>query len=324
MVLVTGVAPLLYVTTCLSDIPIWFAWLAWLACMSAKLSCLIMIMPIGQDQDQRTDFLRDGNSVLLVDRYRIQDRRLSIVHESATCKLWRTHDIVGQVPVAVKVMGHAQHLRAELIGRQGLDTDCVLGAIRFHVPVDERDEWRSHFNNSGHAGCYLAGYTKTSGRTAFASLSSAAAACLDDSSAGGVTQEGPACFTVRAGDTLLDSPSAETSWLQCDLEASSSAIDKGELTEFGEEPSADDTKGNTYVLVLPWAERSLDNVIGMERIAGYKVDEIQEVLRAVISGVQHMHEHGILHGDIKPKVGSCLLQRLYASHLCLPVVVCID
>ena len=228
------------------NLKLWIIMVFGIMCFLKVYGILVLF---GKDERDRSIFLQNGNSVLMFGRYRAQDCRLGLVHESATFRLWYVHDTVDEVPVALKVMRQAEHLRAELVGRQGLSQDCVLGAIRFHVPAGESDEW------------------------------------------GGMTTE---------LQPFLFPP-------------------KQILTELSEEPSDPDADGNaTYVLALPWAQSSLDFVISNERIAGNKVREIQEVLYAVVSGLSHMHEHGVLHGDIKPKVkpelqNSCLLTWLSAE-----------
>ena len=76
--------------------------------------------------------------------------------------------------------------------------------------------------------------------------------------------------------------------------------------EVNQEPSKPekDSHKDTYVLVLPWAQINLDEMIGKERIAGYNVQAIQQVLRSVATALKHLHERGIIHGDVKPKVRS--------------------
>ena len=71
----------------------------------------------------------------------------------------------------------------------------------------------ARYFSDAHDGTYLGGYARYGAR-AYPSLDQAMKACLEDASAGGVTQEGPGKFTVRKGTQLGDSPSGEVSWVK--------------------------------------------------------------------------------------------------------------
>ena len=71
----------------------------------------------------------------------------------------------------------------------------------------------ARYFSGAHTGTYLGGYARYGAR-AYPTLEAAMKACLEDASAGGVTQEGPGKFTVRKGTQLGDSPSGEVSWLK--------------------------------------------------------------------------------------------------------------
>ena len=71
----------------------------------------------------------------------------------------------------------------------------------------------ARYFSDAHDGTYLGGYARYGAR-AYPTLLEAMKACLEDASAGGVTQEGPGKFTVRKGTQLGDSPSGEVSWVK--------------------------------------------------------------------------------------------------------------
>jgi hypothetical protein len=64
-----------------------------------------------------------------------------------------------------------------------------------------------------------------------------------------------------------------------------------------EEPSED----GEFVVVLPWAQRSLDQVMGSERLAATEVMQIVDIVRCIAKAIGHLHESRICHGDLKKK-----------------------
>ena len=81
-----------------------------------------------------------------------------------------------------------------------------------------------------------------------------------------------------------------------------SAVDEarrgaGKLSIVAEQPSPD----GEYVIVLPWAERNLDQVMSSERLAANDLPRIMEVLQCVTKGLLYLHQQGLIHGDVKRK-----------------------
>eukprot|EP01043_Picozoa_sp_COSAG02_P002145 COSAG02_NODE_49_length_45106_cov_298.436177_2_plen_965_part_00 len=65
-----------------------------------------------------------------------------------------------------------------------------------------------------------------------------------------------------------------------------------------------------YVLVMELGERSLQDAVARERIAGFQLEEIREIMRCVAKCLQKMHNGGVCHGDLKRKN----VIQLRASH----------
>ena len=55
-----------------------------------------------------------------------------------------------------------------------------------------------------------------------------------------------------------------------------------------------------YCVVMPAAERNLSAVLAHEHIAGRDWDKIRLISKQLVAAVGHLHEQGLVHGDIKP------------------------
>lgn len=55
-----------------------------------------------------------------------------------------------------------------------------------------------------------------------------------------------------------------------------------------------------YCLVMPGADGNYQGVIQQQHIAGENWDAIKYSMKELVSGVQHVHERGYMHGDLKP------------------------
>jgi serine/threonine protein kinase len=69
---------------------------------------------------------------------------------------------------------------------------------------------------------------------------------------------------------------------------------------FNEEVWRRGVENYPYMLVMPAAERNLQMVVSSERIAGRDWDKIRSMGIEIAEALKHMHDHGVLHGDIKP------------------------
>ena len=54
-----------------------------------------------------------------------------------------------------------------------------------------------------------------------------------------------------------------------------------------------------FLLVMPLADRNLFVALKQERWAGKNMEEVQHVFTQLVHCVEHMHEKGVLHGDLK-------------------------
>ena len=55
-----------------------------------------------------------------------------------------------------------------------------------------------------------------------------------------------------------------------------------------------------FILVMPLADRNLFVALKQERWAGKNMEEVRHVFIQLVKCVDHMHERGALHADIKP------------------------
>jgi len=62
-------------------------------------------------------------------------------------------------------------------------------------------------------------------------------------------------------------------------------------------------EGYRYVLVMTEAERTLQDIIAHEHIAGKDWDKIRGLCTQLTQAVRHVHSAGLIHGDIKRKSG---------------------
>ena len=52
---------------------------------------------------------------------------------------------------------------------------------------------------------------------------------------------------------------------------------------------------------MPCADRNLHGVIADERFAGYEPEKARMVAKEIALALKHMHDKGLIHGDIKPR-----------------------
>ena len=86
-------------------------------------------------------------------------------------------------------------------------------------------------------------------------------------------------------------------WIQTFSDVEKTRAELGQPPLIAKEASPE----NEYVMVLPLAERSLDQVMSMERLAGTNHAGIMEVATFVAEGLQYLHKEGLIHGDVKRK-----------------------
>ena len=71
-----------------------------------------------------------------------------------------------------------------------------------------------------------------------------------------------------------------------------------------------------YCLVMPAAERNLGTVLVHERIARRGWDQLRSISRQLIEALNHVHEKGYIHGDVKRKqFYSLRIQNLYSFYI---------
>lgn len=76
-----------------------------------------------------------------------------------------------------------------------------------------------------------------------------------------------------------------------------------EVWRVAPEPSERDENGEeTYVLVMPHSETTLEKALRGERIADQDVNAIRAIITAVVQAVAHLHQHNLAHNDLKPRI----------------------
>lgn len=56
-----------------------------------------------------------------------------------------------------------------------------------------------------------------------------------------------------------------------------------------------------YLIVMPACDRNLSSILSHENIAGKNWDEIVRIGRSIAQALDHLHQNGIVHGDVKRK-----------------------
>ena len=70
-----------------------------------------------------------------------------------------------------------------------------------------------------------------------------------------------------------------------------------------------------YCLVMPAAERNLGTVQVHERVAGRGWDHLRLISKQLIEALNHVHEKGYIHGDVKRKILCLLNLRSFLIHV---------
>lgn len=92
----------------------------------------------------------------------------------------------------------------------------ATGMVR-ELPRRESAAEASGIYSKGVTGTILEGYTDRTGPAVFPTLDEAIIELKKDRQAGGITEEAPGRFTVRAGAELVESPGGEVSWLKPEI-----------------------------------------------------------------------------------------------------------
>ena len=92
--------------------------------------------------------------------------------------------------------------------------------------------------------------------------------------------------------------------LQTHPQVASSTFDNepNEVVDVEADATGQLTKTNAekfYMLVMPLADRNLFVALKQERWAGKNMEEVRHVFVQLVHCVEHMHEKGVLHGDLK-------------------------
>ena len=92
--------------------------------------------------------------------------------------------------------------------------------------------------------------------------------------------------------------------LQTHPQVGSSTFDSwpDEVTDVEADATGQLTKANAekfYLLVMPLADRNLFVALKQERWAGKNMEEVRHVFVQLVHCVEHMHEKGVLHADLK-------------------------
>ena len=75
-----------------------------------------------------------------------------------------------------------------------------------------------------------------------------------------------------------------------------------EVTDVITDTSGQLNKANAeklFLLVMPLADRNLFVALKQERWAGKNMEEVRHVFKQLVHCVEHMHEKGVLHADLK-------------------------
>jgi serine/threonine protein kinase len=78
------------------------------------------------------------------------------------------------------------------------------------------------------------------------------------------------------------------------------SFDADEDAEYAREIEVKDLLDYRFCLVMPCAEKNLQSIILTERFAGKDWNIIRTLAIQIAEAAAHLHEHGILHGDIRP------------------------
>tara|TARA_B110000008_G_C16846166_1_gene514796 strand:- start:131 stop:976 length:846 start_codon:yes stop_codon:yes gene_type:complete len=109
------------------------------------------------------------------------------------------------------VFGLADDIAGRKVRKRKRDTQSNERPGKKMAPAQQHTPPGVHRHTS------LKGYTKTTGNTKFKTFNEAAAACLKDPDAGGITRNSRGVFTVRRGAKGLVKYDPEDSWLRQDL-----------------------------------------------------------------------------------------------------------
>ena len=124
--------------------------------------------------------------------------------------------------------------------------------------------------------------------------------------------EGP---TVRVTDAVFSNIKVEDgedgTVIVVDVQTAATATETSDVGQDGEPDEVVDveadatgqlTKANAeklYLLVMPLADRNLFVALKQERWAGKSMEEVRHVFVQLVHCVEHMHEKGVLHADLK-------------------------
>ena len=109
---------------------------------------------------------------------------------------------------------------------------------------------------------------------------------------------------LRTHPTVADSndPDCLADWPEVISDVSESgATDDGEQRSVGVPlPLNKASAEKMFCLVMPLADRNMFVSLKQERYAGRDMEQVRHVFLQLVRAVHHLHEKGILHGDIKP------------------------
>ena len=55
-----------------------------------------------------------------------------------------------------------------------------------------------------------------------------------------------------------------------------------------------------YAIIMPALDKNLQRIIDQDQIAGSDFMQIKFIFKQIINCIQHLHNNGIIHGDLKP------------------------